>query len=242
MRCINPNEIQEGDLLDYVEGRAGPQVRAHVNRCPFCAAEAEGMARIDGLLTAALYRVPCPETEVLVQYQAGLLPAGAGRQIKRHVDQCPHCAGEVARLSALDAPERSLWQEMRRAVRSVVEAVSVRPPARLAAAVRGGVFHQRLYQADGLDVVLGSEPSRSTYQTWQLRGRVTRGGVADATLASCAVRLVQQDRIVAQEAVDDLGYFCLDQLAPGSYELWIELPDVDVVVLDVVVGSPEKSE
>ena len=69
---------------------------------------------------------------------------------------------------------------------------------------------------------------------------MTQGGVAAAALAGCAVRLVQEDRIVTLQAVDDLGHFAFDQLPAGAYELWIELSDVDVVVRDVVVDSLEE--
>lgn len=242
MNCVAPEEIREGDLLAYVEGRASQQVKEHVARCPPCTAEAAALAKIDRALSAVLYRASCPATEVLVQYQAGLLPVRERRRIEGHLRVCSLCAGELRRLSALDAPQRSLWEEMRRAARTVIEAVRMEPPLRLAAAVRGGRFSQWLYRAGELDVVLGSEALQPPRDLWRLRGRVTHGGLAEAELTGSTVRLVQESRIVAIQTVDDLGYFSFDRLAAGQYNLWLERPETDVVVRKVVVGMVDKEQ
>jgi hypothetical protein len=237
MNCIAPEEIREGDLLAFIEGHATPQVKEHVARCPFCAAEAVALAKADRVLSTALYRAPCPATEALVQYQAGLLKMHERRQIARHIQECSFCAGELRRLSTLDAPQYSLWEEMRRAARTVIEAVHVPPPARLAAAVRGGRFSPRLYRAGELDIVLGSEMLSPTCDLWRLRGRITRGGLAMTNLTGSTVRLIQEGRIVASQAIDDMGYFSCEHLAAGQYDLWLERPEADIVVRQVVVGA-----
>jgi hypothetical protein len=242
MDCIAPEEVREGDLLSYSEGRASQQVKEHIARCPFCAAEAAALAEVDRVLTAVLYRASCPATEVLVQYQAGLLRAHERRQVERHVQVCPLCASELRRLSALDDPRHSLWEEMRRAARAIVEAARAQPPPHLAVAVRGGWFTPRLYRAGELDIVLSSEAPQPPRDLWRLRARVTRGGVAAAELARSTVRLVQEDRVVASQPVDDLGYFSFGDLTAGQYDLWMEGPEADVVVREVAVGVQEGSE
>jgi hypothetical protein len=242
MTCFAPQEIKEGDLMAFVEERASQQVKEHVARCAFCAAEAAALAQVDRLLQAALYRDACPAPETLLQFQTGLLPAREKRSIERHVQTCPHCTDELARLAALDAPQHGLWEEMRRTARAVVEAVRVAPPSHLAAAVRGGRFSQQLYRAGQLDIVLGSEALPSPHDQWRLRGRVTHAGLAVADLIGHTVRLVQRDRIVAQQTVDDLGYFSFDRLATGRYNLWLEQPETDVVVHGVEVGDWQARE
>lgn len=236
MNCIAPEEIREGDLLAFTEGRATQRVKEHVARCPFCAAEAAALAKVDRVLSTALYRASCPATEALLQYQAGLLETRERRQIARHIQECSFCAGELRRLSALDAPQYSLWEEMRRTAHAVIEAVHVPPPAHLAVAVRGGRFSPRLYRAGEMDVVLGSEGLYPSHDLWRLRGRITHGGLAAAELTGAVVRLVQADRAIASQVVDELGYFSFDHLTAGQYDIWIEQSEGDVVVYGVGVG------
>jgi hypothetical protein len=41
--CIAPEEIQEGDLVTYLEGDTPPRVKDHIARYAFCAAEIEAL-------------------------------------------------------------------------------------------------------------------------------------------------------------------------------------------------------
>jgi hypothetical protein len=236
MDCIAPEEIKEGDLIAFIESRASERVRDHIARCAFCAAEAAALAQVDCVLEAALYRESCPGMEALVQYQAGLLRARERRQIKRHVQACTLCAEELQRLSVLDAPSYSLWEEMRRAARDVIEAVQWTPSLSPTAAMRGGRSGQRMYRAGEVDLALASEVERPLENLWTLRGRVTRAGVAATDLTGHTVRLIQGQRIVASQSIDDLGYFSFGLLAAGRYELWLEQPGADSVIRDLVVG------
>ena len=52
--CIAPEEIQEGDLVAYLEGDAPLRVKDHIARCAFCAAEIEALRKIDALFWGAL--------------------------------------------------------------------------------------------------------------------------------------------------------------------------------------------
>ncbi len=50
-------------------------------------------------LLAALYRRECPDTMAIGEYQLGLLPEPEQIQLKAHLERCPHCQGELARLA-----------------------------------------------------------------------------------------------------------------------------------------------
>ena len=52
-QCIAPHEIQEGDLVSYLEGVAPTRVTRHVARCPACAAEVEELRLTDLVLQRA---------------------------------------------------------------------------------------------------------------------------------------------------------------------------------------------
>jgi hypothetical protein len=58
--CIAPDELQEGDLVAYMEGVASPDVVRHITRCPACAAEVEALGQIDSMFSAVLNRTPTP--------------------------------------------------------------------------------------------------------------------------------------------------------------------------------------
>jgi anti-sigma factor RsiW len=242
MDCIAPEDVSEGDLLAYVEGQAERRVRDHVARCSSCASEAVALSMMDRALSAAIHRASCPATDELLQYQARLLQAGDRRRVARHVRTCLQCTKELAQFSTLDEPQHSLWEEMRRASRTVVEALFVPPPQLMAAAVRGGQFSPQLYRANGLDLVLGSEMWQPPNDLWRLRGRVTRGGITAADVSGRTVRSLQEDRIVASGLVDDLGYFSLAPFTAGQYDVWLDGPEADVVVRGFVVGRPERMD
>ena len=226
-------------MLAYLEGRGGRRVREHVARCPFCTAEVAALRVADRVLTDSLCRASCPATETLVRYQSRLLPARDRHYVESHLQVCALCTSELERMSALDAPQHTLWEEMRRSARAVIEAMRLEPPPRLALAVRSTASSPQLYRAGELDILLGSEAPGPARDLWRLKGRVTRGGRAVAALAGCTVRLVQQSRLVASQSVDDLGYFSFDRLAAGRYDFWLEKPEADVVVREVAAGEPE---
>jgi anti-sigma factor RsiW len=52
--CIAPKEIQEGDLLAYIEGAASGPVSRHIARCSACAAEVEALRLTDSLFRHVL--------------------------------------------------------------------------------------------------------------------------------------------------------------------------------------------
>ncbi len=51
--CIAPHQIQEGDLLAYLEGDASPVVIQHIKNCSACAQEVEALRRMDILFSTA---------------------------------------------------------------------------------------------------------------------------------------------------------------------------------------------
>ena len=57
-KCIAPADIQEGDLIAYLEGTAPAGVAQHLARCPACAAELESLRLTDLLLRQALTTAP----------------------------------------------------------------------------------------------------------------------------------------------------------------------------------------
>ena len=46
-QCVNPHEVEEGDLITYLHGEASPQVAAHIAHCPFCSEQVEQLRMVD---------------------------------------------------------------------------------------------------------------------------------------------------------------------------------------------------
>jgi photosystem II stability/assembly factor-like uncharacterized protein len=59
-QCIAPGEIQEGDLVAYIEGVASGRVARHIAGCPACAAEVKALRVTDALFSSALRQVNGP--------------------------------------------------------------------------------------------------------------------------------------------------------------------------------------
>src|SRR5687767_10210544 len=74
MECVDPPELNESQLLAYIDGDAGPAVAMHLARCPACRARAVQLGRLIGRMTVMLYRLDCPPAIDLGEYQLGLVP------------------------------------------------------------------------------------------------------------------------------------------------------------------------
>ncbi|RME44392.1 MAG: hypothetical protein D6791_13280, partial [Chloroflexi bacterium] len=98
MVCAYPPELDEVQLLTYVDGEADRRVAAHVAQCSHCRERAERLARLQHRLTARLYRITCPPPEELGEYHLGMLPREQMAAVARHLDECPYCTQEVAQL------------------------------------------------------------------------------------------------------------------------------------------------
>jgi len=54
--------------------------------------------RLDNFLLAALYRRDCPDTQMLGEYQMGLLAGPDQAHIRAHLGRCAHCRVELVQL------------------------------------------------------------------------------------------------------------------------------------------------
>jgi len=250
MECIAPHEIKEGDLLAYVEDAAAvPQrVRDHIARCPACAAQVKALAQVDCALQEHLFRAACPPPDDLLNYVTAMLPPDARAVVARHVADCPHCAADVRALeeAGKTAPGPDLWQQVTRLARALIEAIPVPPRRELAAALRGAPQPMRLFRAGDLDIALDIVLSkaqdgkrREGEPAFDVRGRVMQRGRPAPQVVGRAAYLVQQERVVVYQTVDDLGYFLFEAVPAGEYDVVLEQADADVVVRGIKIARGE---
>jgi anti-sigma factor RsiW len=225
--CVAPDEVQDGDLLAFVEGEASPAVRAHVARCLFCAQEVAALQQVDSLFAAAFHRAECPESEWLLRYQTGLLSPAEKRRVKQHIKDCHDCQADLAELAGEPAPSMlnrvvtAVSQSLQEAGKQVIEAILLPSQPQPVLALRGGSQQHAVYQAGSYQLTLAKTPPIAAENLWQLEGQIVAGS-SEANLAG-QVFLLREDQSIASDVIDEFGYFALSNIRPGAYDLSIEL-------------------
>jgi hypothetical protein len=123
MECVSPPALSEDELFAALDGDAPTPVRAHLERCRFCAARLEGMRMFEETLLTAMYRTECPATEALADYVMGTASKQAGLEMEYHLQRCTMCSEEVQTLRAffvtdavektVDVPAEPLWGQLK---------------------------------------------------------------------------------------------------------------------------------
>jgi hypothetical protein len=115
MECREPGVIRDEELFAYLAGeRVRPAVAQHLATCPSCMEQAATYRNMDRTLTSTLYRWNCPPSQVLGDYQFGLLAPNQSTEVRSHVSTCAACTSELAVLSTFLANDP--WLEARPAV------------------------------------------------------------------------------------------------------------------------------
>ena len=247
MPCVSPPELTDRELLTYIDGEADQQVVVHLERCPHCREKAYRLARFQHRLTAQLYRLTCPSSMELGEYDLGLLPRDQAAVVARHVADCPHCTREVAQLRdylAEMAPALELGplERVREQVKVLV--------ARLVSGGPGGRPLKRPALAPAYAGVRGEEEGPYVCQAGDVQiaievqddaerpGRKVILGLVIGTEAGVVkAHLWQAGQRVAAVPADELGNFCIPNLAPGTYELILSGPGVEIHVPELQVGT-----
>lgn len=109
MECSEPGAIRDEELLAYLAGeKVRPKVKQHLACCQRCAAQLAAFERLELALTSKLYRFDCPPSQVLGEYQLGLLSKELTAAVDNHLSMCTLCATEVATLVGFLANEQLL--------------------------------------------------------------------------------------------------------------------------------------
>lgn len=241
--CIAPPELDEIELLTFVDGEADARVTAHIERCPHCSKRAQHLRHLQGRLTTRLYRVTCPPTVELGEYHLGLLPSEQAASVAQHLAECPRCSHEVAQLEDyLDelapALEPSPLVEMKERVKVFVarlvqggqETQSPLTPAPVG--VRGEAAGLYIYQAGDVEITIEVQDDAEHPGHKVILGLIT--GLQDAQ--ALEVHVWRGDERVTTEAVDDLGNFIVPNLPPTDYELILSTPETEIHIQDLAVG------
>jgi anti-sigma factor RsiW len=228
-RCINPSEIEEGDLIAYLHGEATPHVEEHIAHCAFCAEQVEQLRVIDAQLLTTFYRDACPTADVLAGFILKQLPAAERLRVAAHVRSCSACSEEIAALSGLaDDEPPSLLTRLQEAL---ALALVARPVAHAAAAARGLAWQGR-FEVENFLVTLSTDAG-------SLTGRVRIRDAPDDVDCSGQAWLLARDQ-PAQEApssvIDERGRFWFATPPAGSYAVLLQVGEQNVVIEDIQIA------
>ena len=99
------------------------------------------------------------------------------------------------------------------------------------AGIRGGEPGPRVYQVEGIQVVIGVQADAG-----QPGSQVVLGLVSGLDPRDVEARLWQAERLVTTAPVDELGNFYLAGLAPDAYELLLSSPELEIQIQDLAIG------
>lgn len=240
--CIAPEEINEDDLLVYLDDPAGlekatrQQLEAHLAQCAGCAEYLAALRQAEQLFQAGLFRQSCPDLDSLLQYQAGFLSAAAYQSIQHHLTTCVYCPQELAQLARVEptlesvvqpvVPPLKQWLE---AGRHLIKAV-LRPATQTSFALRGQPQLQQTYLAPPYQIALAKIPPLVQGDYWEIQGQVLRED-APLTPFQGIVELWQGEQLIKTENVGEFGFFIFPELHLGQYSLRVVLK-AEVLAID----------
>ena len=232
--CVDPAEIQEGDLMGYLDGMADHVIVQHIQRCPACSRQVAALASLQAILSVKLYRSSCPAPEQLVAYWQGQIKSNEKLLTVQHLRQCPHCARELA---ALARDERAGLSERLGAAIAKLEATLVMFPLK-AVAVRGDEatrLTSQVYRAGEIEILLSLQPSQIQPTERDLSGLIHVEGHTPQGIGSATVELYRDNGLLAIAAVSPRGYFTFNDIELGRYDLSLLWSSRDILLREVQV-------
>ncbi len=189
---------------------------------------------LDSALGRRLYRYHCPDSLTLGEYRQRLLPAEARREIRRHVETCPHCQQEIRHLEqylrTASLPEPPV-REARSRGRVAVSLGWLLPPEAFASAlaVRG--------QPDGLRCYRVGASGQVTLDVQRLAGgsRSLVGLMLNLAPEGFQASLWRGDEVLQTVPVDALGNFLFESVPAGHYHLILKSREAEIHLQDVEV-------
>ncbi len=219
-------------------GQPGNQIQ-----CPYCRQRANDLAGFQKHMTARLYRLTCPSPSKLGEYHLGMLSDIQREAVKLHLAECPRCSSEVAQLKTyLSELTSDLEFSPLEKVKVLIAqlASDIRPGdlstpfilVPIPAGLRGEREGPHLYQAEGIQIAIETQPDPQAPGSLVLLGLVT-----GAEAAGWEAHLWKGNRVVTTAAVDELGNLVIPGLAPGQYELFLTGSGIEIHIQEIRVGK-----
>ncbi len=100
MECIEPGAIRDEELIAYAEDeKVRPAVSKHLAHCQACSSQVVTYRQLEHKLAYKLYRWDCPPSQILGEFQLGLLDTVFSTAVKTHLRACVLCSAEMTALT-----------------------------------------------------------------------------------------------------------------------------------------------
>ena len=189
-------------------------------------------------LLSLLFRADCPDAHHLQRYASDELPASLGREVERHLADCPLCRAELIRLNTPvfdELREVSLGEQLEKTrvfianlVRST-SGLSLSPVRGDQDASRGGAYTYIIDERSWKVQLHWFEVPDAGYT---LSGYL----LTDLPALHVAVYLVFNDNLIGDTILNKPERFEFRELDAGVYSLWLDLEADQIEVPDIVIG------
>ncbi|MCP4419047.1 MAG: hypothetical protein GY805_20720 [Chloroflexi bacterium] len=195
------------------------------------------MAHIDDSLTAALYRITCPDSATLGNFHLELLAKDETVAIADHLAICPHCMQEVNQLEMFLA-ETAVLLEASTGDRIKIWIAKLIPSGGGAGSVlgtpafamRGNSTGPLMYEAGETQLTLEiqDDPEKPGHKS-------ILGLVLGIESNDVEVNLIREGEVVTAVTLDDLGNFTFSGLESGKHELILSGQSIEIHVPDLII-------
>ena len=227
--CVFPPELNDKQLLAYLDGEVNKEIVSHLEGCAYCREKAETLDRFQRRLTSRLYRATCPPPIELGEYHLHMLPASRMLVVAQHLRECPHCAREIDQLEGFLSDfgphqEQGFLGKAKVLIARLVGGgeLTFTPTA----ALRGEGKGPLTFAAEGVIIVLDTQPAAAGRV--DILGQVAADNQDDWTGA--LVELQKDSQLLISSIIDDLGAFRCEDVIPGQQELRI-IPNNGSVIM-----------
>jgi hypothetical protein len=177
-------------------------------------------------LSTALFRMTCPEATELGEYQLGMSAGAPRRAIRDHLKECPHCQQELVQLQTyLDEVQRDLSHSPAERLQIWIARLMPSlggPTLSPAFAVRGESGKVLAYQAGPAQLTL------EVQKDLQQLERTLLGLLIGIDPDNVQAQLWHGGELTETADVDELGNFTLANVSPGTYELILAGPSLEI--------------
>lgn len=240
--------LSDAELLAWLDGDRTHD--DHIAACDVCRHRALALHLEDRRLRSLLYRAECPPALTLAEYGIGLLSEEERRAIRSHVDNCPLCSQELAwqqqfmaslapgeetspsRNERQQSPHESVRVVVARWINHLTNGPGIGVGMQFALGpMRGSSQRPMIFDAGELQVTLEFYEDPEHLGQRQLVGLL----VGEDKPERFRVQLWQEEGLVAEATVDELGNFVIDNLSPGHYNLKLLHPKLEIQLNDLEI-------
>jgi hypothetical protein len=242
MTCISTPELDDMELLKYLDKAASSDVMAHIDNCLYCQERASQLQQFQNRLSHRLHRAECPSGLELGEYHLNMLDAQSIATIRKHISTCPHCRRELEQLNdfldiltpqAKQPPLQQIQVLVAHLIKSTVQPFDNLAGSTLAPAMGGlrdgsDEEHSSVYRINDVEIVLEIQSELPISHTRTILGFV-RGMKAD----KLDVYLWEGEHPIVAVEVDQQGHFIFESVPAGRYDLTVRGSDLEVHVREI---------